>query len=317
MICFRLISFLHSSPPPPPGSDRCLADRVKLQFPEVTADRAELPFVVIERTRAWAFPDLRAVWDHRELLYFLAWRDVKVKYKQAALGVAWVVLQPFLTMAIFTLLFGVLLKVPSSGVPYAPFAYAALVPWTFFSAAVTRSTLSLASSSHLVTKVYFPRVIVPTAAVLSGLPDFLISLLLAVPLAAYFGLRPGLGLLLVIPMALLAPLAALALGLWLSALNARYRDVGIIVPFLLQVGMYATPVVYGSALLPERFRPWLFLNPIAPVVEGFRMALLGERYVPGQPLFALAAGATLVTLLQLLTGAVYIHRTERLLADFI
>lgn len=277
----------------------------------------ESPFTTtIRPSPAWGLPDFRDAWQHRELLYFLAWRDVKIRYRQAALGAAWVVLQPVLTMAVFTLLFGLLLKVPSSGIPYAPFVYAALAPWAFFGAAVTRATLSLASSAQVVTKVYFPRVIIPVAAVLSGLPDFAIAVALAVPLTLGFGLKPGLALLLVIPLGLLCILFALALSFWLSALNARYRDVGIVLPLAIQIGMYATPVLYGSALLPPRLHAWLALNPLVLVVEGFRVALL-EKYAPGLPLLALLPTALVVISVVGLTGAVYFRRTERLLADFI
>ena len=233
--------------------------------------------IIIQPSRGWASLQLRAVWEYRELLYFLVWRDVKVRYKQTALGVAWVVLQPVISMVVFSFLFGTLLKVPSGEVPYPIFAYAALLPWNYFATSLTRSSTSLVGSAHLITKVYFPRLVIPISGVLSGLVDFAVAFLVLAGLMVYYGVVPT-GAVVWLPAFLLLALAtALGVGMWLSALNVRYRDINYLVPFLVQIWMYLTPVVYGTTLIPERFRFLLGLNPMTAVVEGFRWALLGNR----------------------------------------
>jgi len=275
------------------------------------------PTVVIQPSRGWAALQLRTVWEYRELLYFLVWRDIKVRYKQTALGVAWIILQPVVSMVIFSLLFGQLLDVPSGGVPYPIFAYAALLPWNYFAGALTRSSQSLVGSAHLITKVYFPRLIIPISGVVSGLVDFAIAFLVLIGLMVYYGVTPTLAVLLLPAFLLLAVLTALGFGLWLGALNVRFRDVNYLVPFLVQVWMYITPVIYGSTLIPERFRFLLALNPMTGVVEGFRWALLGAQLAEAQPPGAMLIVPIAISLLVLFSGALFFRRTERTFADII
>jgi len=272
--------------------------------------------ILIRPTRGLASLGLRAVWEYRELLFFLVWRDVKVRYKQTALGVLWVILQPLVSMAIFTVLFGVLLKVPSGDAPYPVFAFAGLLPWNYFSQSLTRASTSLVQSSHLITKIYFPRLVIPLSGVFSSLVDFAISFVVLFVLMLLYGVTPTARMLLLPVLLLLALVTALGFGLWLSALNVKYRDVGYLVPFLIQIWMYLTPVVYGSALIPERYRFLLSLNPMTGVVEGFRWALLGgelESYLSA-PLLALSVGIALVVLV---SGALFFRTTERSFADVV
>jgi len=272
--------------------------------------------ILIRPTRGLASLGLRAVWEYRELLFFLVWRDVKVRYKQTALGVLWVVLQPLVSMAIFTVLFGVLLKVPSGDAPYPVFAFAGLLPWNYFSQSLTRASTSLVQSSHLITKIYFPRLVIPLSGVFSSLVDFAISFVVLFVLMLLYGVMPTARMLLLPALLLLALVTALGFGLWLSALNVKYRDVGYLLPFLIQIWMYLTPVVYGSGLIPERYRFLLSLNPMTGVVEGFRWALLGgelESYLSA-PLLALSVGISLVVLV---TGALFFRTTERSFADIV
>jgi lipopolysaccharide transport system permease protein len=273
--------------------------------------------VSIVPTRGLAALQLRGVWEYRELLYFLVWRDIKVRYKQTALGVAWVVLQPLVSMAIFTVLFGVLLQVPSGEAPYPVFAYAGLLPWTYFSSALTRSAGSLVNSAHLITKVYFPRMIIPLAGVLSCLVDLVVSFVVLIGVMAVYRVAPTSGVALLPALVLLAIITALGFGLWLAALNVRYRDVNYLLPFLIQIWMYVTPVVYGTDLIPERYRFLLSLNPMTGVVEGFRWALLGDKLgqsLPSGPLFALSVAIALAVLV---SGAVFFRTTERSFADIV
>ncbi|MBN1920222.1 MAG: ABC transporter permease [Anaerolineae bacterium] len=272
--------------------------------------------IVIRPTRGLASLGLGAVWEYRELLFFLVWRDVKVRYKQTALGVLWVVLQPLVSMAIFTVLFGVLLKVPSGDAPYPVFAFAGLLPWNYFSQSLTRSSTSLVQSSHLITKIYFPRLVIPLSGVFSSLVDFAIAFVVLLALMLVYGVMPSARMLLLPALLLLALVTALGFGLWLSALNVKYRDVGYLLPFLIQIWMYLTPVVYGSGLIPERYRFLLSLNPMTGVVEGFRWALLGgelEAYLSG-PLLALSVGISLVVLV---SGGIFFRTTERSFADIV
>jgi lipopolysaccharide transport system permease protein len=273
--------------------------------------------VVIEPTRGWASLQLHAVWEYRELLYFLVWRDLKVRYKQTILGATWIVLQPVVSMVVFSLLFGTLLKVPSGGVPYPIFAYAALLPWNYFASSLNRSSTSLVGSAHLITKVYFPRLIIPISGVLSGLVDFAIAFLVLAGLMVFYRIAPTPAAALLPAFLLLAMLTALGFGLWLSALNVRFRDVNYLVPFLVQVWMYLTPVIYGSTLIPERFRFLLALNPMTGVVEGFRWALLGHHLAEAQPPGPLFAISIAISLLVLASGAIFFRSTERTFADIV
>jgi lipopolysaccharide transport system permease protein len=280
-----------------------------------TADA--IPTIVIQPSRGLAALGLRDVWAYRELLYFLAWRDVKVRYKQTVLGVLWVVLQPLVSMIIFTVLFGILLRVDSGNVPYPVFAFAGLLPWNYFSQALTRSSTSVVNSSHLITKIYFPRLVIPLSGVLSSLVDFAIAFGALILLMIVYGIVPTAGLLLLPVLIGLAMVTALGFGLWLSALNVRYRDVGYLLPFLIQIWMYVTPVVYGSNLIPERFRFLLSLNPMTGVVEGFRWALLGPAAVGdylSAPLLGISIGISLVVLV---SGAFFFRSTERTFADIV
>jgi lipopolysaccharide transport system permease protein len=271
--------------------------------------------VVIEAKQGWLDLQLHAIWHYRELLYFLVWRDVKVRYKQTALGVAWVILQPLVSMLIFTLLFGVLLKVPSGDAPYPIFAFAALLPWNFFAGSLSRATMSVVSSANLVTKIYFPRLIIPISGVLGGLVDFGISVLLLLGLMLFYKLPLRPQLLLLPGFLLLAVATALGFGLWLSALNVRFRDVNYLMPFIVQVWMYATPVIYAADLVPVKWRWMLALNPMTGVVEGFRWAVLGQAgMLVNVWLFWLSVGVTAVALV---SGIMFFRRTERTFADII
>jgi lipopolysaccharide transport system permease protein len=270
--------------------------------------------VLIEPSRGWAALRLRELWEYRELLYFLAWRDIKIRYKQTALGLAWAILQPFLTMLIFAVFFGKLARMPSDNVPYPLFAFAALVPWTFFANGLTQSSNSLVGSANLIKKVYFPRLVVPISVVLGGLPDFALSFLVLLGMMAYYGIAPQLAILLWLPLLLLLALVtALGTGLWLSALNVKYRDVRYIVGFLTQIWMFATPVVYPASLLSGRWRLVYSLNPMVGVVEGFRWALLRTETAPGM---AIVISATM-SLLILVTGTFYFRRMEKTFADIV
>lgn len=267
--------------------------------------------------RRTARAELRELWDHRELLFYIAWRDIKVRYKQAVLGVAWIVIQPIVSIAIFSLLFGRLLKVPSGNVPYPVFATAALLPWNYFAGALTRASGSLVSSAGLYTKIYFPRLVIPISAILGGLVDLAISFAVLIGLMLIYGVSPSLLVLTLPAFILLASMAALAFSLWLSALNVRYRDVGHLIPFLVQVWMYATPVVYGTDLIPQRWRFLLGLNPMTTVTEGFRWALVGGP-PPGSTTSPIVVGGSLMLVcVVLLGGLAYFRHTERTFADVV
>jgi lipopolysaccharide transport system permease protein len=269
--------------------------------------------VRIEPPRAWLELRLREVWTYRELLYFFVWRDLKVRYKQTAVGVAWVVLQPLMSMGAFTLFFGRLAKLPSDGLPYPVFYFAALAPWTYFATALTKTTNIVVGSQNLITKVYFPRLILPVSCVVSGLVDFGISFLVLLALVLRYGLRPGVHAMWLPFLLLLAMATALGIGLWLSALNALYRDVGYVLPFLVQFWMLASPVAYPSSLVPEKWR-WLYgLNPMAGVIEGFRWALTGHGQAPSGLMLASTAAVAVI----LLSGLMFFQRMEGTVADLV
>ena len=284
---------------------------------EAVAGRARRAPIVVEPAHGLAGPQLGALWEYRELLFFLAWREIKVRYKQTLLGMLWIVLQPVISVLVFSVLFGGLLGVPSAGVPYPIFACAALLPWNFFSAAVSRGAQSLVSNAHLITKVYFPRLIVPISGVLSGVVDFVVSCaVLGVLMIAYQ--VPVTWAVLWLPVfLLLAFLTALGFSLWLAALNVRYRDINYVVPFLLQTWMFLTPVIYGRALVPESMRFLLELNPMTGVVEGFRWALLAGTMTGAQAPGAALAVSVAITLVVLLGGVVFFRTAERTFADIV
>ena len=254
---------------------------------------------------------LRELWEYRELLYFLVWRDIKVRYKQTVLGAAWAIIQPFFTMVVFSVFFGRLAKLPSDGVPYPVFTYCALVPWTYFATALTMSSNSLVDHARLITKVYFPRLLVPAASVLAGLVDLGIAAIVLVGMLLYYGIAPGAAVIFLPVFVLLAAATALAVGLWLSALNVQYRDVRYTIPFLVQFWLFITPVAYSSSLVPPRWRALYGLNPMTGVVEGFRWALLGKAEPPGTLLLASAFSVAAL----LLGGLFYFRRMERRFAD--
>ena len=258
---------------------------------------------------------LREIWEYRELLYFLTWRDIKVRYKQTVLGVLWAILQPVFTMIIFSIFFGQLVGIePGDNIPYPIFSYSGLLPWTFFASGLARSSNSVIGSAHLIKKVYFPRLIIPIEGVLGGLPDFFLSFIVLIGMMLYYGIYPGVTSLIWLPLfLLLAIITSLAVGLWLSALNAQYRDVRYLLPFITQFWMYATPVVYPATLLPENWRVLYGLNPMVGVVEGFRWALSGKGNPPG----AMVAISAIVALLLMITGAFYFRRMEKTFADVV
>jgi lipopolysaccharide transport system permease protein len=269
--------------------------------------------VRIAPRRGWFGLDARELWAYRELLYFFVWRDIKVRYKQTAIGAAWAVLQPFLTMLVFSLFFGRLAKIPSQGLPYPVFYYCALLPWTYFAGALQNATNVVVEQQRVITKVYFPRVVLPIAAVVSGLVDFAIAFGMLLVLMVYYHITPTAAILYLPLFLLLAVLTALGVGLWLSALNALYRDVRYIVPFLLQFWLLASPVAYPSSLVPERWR-WLYgLNPMAGVIEGFRWALTGQ----GQPSAVLLAASLAGVIVVVLGGLIYYHTMEGTIADVV
>lgn len=267
----------------------------------------------IAPSKGWVSLKLNELWEYRELLYFLIWRDIKVRYKQTALGAAWAIIQPFFTMVVFSLFFGKLAKMPSDGIPYPIFCFAALVPWTFFANGLTQSSNSLVGSANLITKVYFPRLTIPIASVLSGVVDFALAFIVLLGMMLYYGLLPTVNVLWLPLFLLLALIASLGVGLWLSALNVEYRDVRHVVPFITQFWLFATPIAYPSSLLSEPWRTIYGLNPMVGVVEGFRWALLGTKTSPG-PLIAVSSTAALVILV---TGAFYFRRMEKTFADVV
>jgi len=267
--------------------------------------------IVIRPSTGWAPLHLRELWEYRELLYFLTWRDIKVRYKQTALGATWAVLQPLLTMVVFSVFFGRLAKVPSDGLPYPIFAYCGLVPWTYFATALSQSANSLVDHGRLITKVYFPRLLVPAASVIAGLVDLGIALVVLVGMLLFYGVAPGPAVVTLPLFILLAAATALAVGLWLSALNVQYRDVRYTLQFLIQFWLFATPVAYPSSLVPQRWRILYGLNPMTGVVEGFRWALLGKGEAPG----ALLAVSVLTVAAALIGGLFYFRRMERAFAD--
>jgi lipopolysaccharide transport system permease protein len=281
----------------------------------VTASESALALPVhrIAPSRTWVPLRLGEIWAYRELLYFLIWREVKVRYKQTALGAAWAVLQPVTTMIVFAIFFGRLAGIPSDGVPYPVFAFCALLPWQLFAFALSESSNSVVANQRLITKVYFPRLIVPMAAVAVGLVDFAISLVVLALMLAYYGIHPGLAALTLPLWTLLAVSTALGMGLWLSALNVRYRDVRYTLPFVAQLWLFVTPVAYPASIVPEMWRPLYALNPMVGVVEGFRWALLGGNRAPS---LAVGVSAAVVATI-FVSGLFYFRRVERTFADVI
>ena len=284
-----------------------------IQHQSVLKDSTEIPLVVFEPSKGWRSLELKELWKYRELLYFLAWRDVKVRYKQTTLGVAWTVIQPLMTMVIFSLIFGQLAKLPSEGVPYPIFSYAALLPWQLFSGALTRAGTSLVGNANLLTKVYFPRLIIPLSAITAGLVDFAISFLVLLGLMFYYAIVPTWTMLLLPFLVLFAVLTALGVGLWLSALNVQYRDVQHMIPFLVQFWMFASPVAYSAGLIPKGLWRIVYgLNPMAGVIHGFRWVLLNSK-----PPDELMIVSVIMVVMLLISGLFYFRRMEKMFADIV
>lgn len=270
--------------------------------------------LVIQPAGRWPKIDLHEIWAYRELFFFLVWRDIKVRYAQTVLGALWAILQPVLTMIVFTVIFGLFAKIPSDGIPYPVFALSALVPWSFFSTALTTSSSSLVNNPELISKIYFPRLVIPTAPVLAALLDFIIAFAVLLVVMTLFGVAPHVSAIVMVPLLLLLiVMTATGTGCWLSALNIQYRDVKQITPLLMQIWMYASPIIYPLSMIPERFRPIYALNPMVGVISGFRSVLVGSGEIPWTLLGISFAMATVL----LVTGALYFRRTERVFADVI
>ena len=267
--------------------------------------------VRIEPPHGWLDLRLAEVWEYRELLYFFVWRDIKIRYKQTVVGVLWVVLQPLLTMGVFTLFFGRLAKLPSEGLPYPVFYFAALVPWAYFATSLGTCTSVLVANQHVITKVYFPRLVLPFAAVCTALLDLAIGFVVMMIITLAYGFRPGPAILLIPLFVLLAQMTALAVGLWTCALNALYRDMAAIVPFVIQFLMLASPVAYSSTLVPPRWRTLYYLNPMADVIDGFRWSVTGRGHGPGAMIFVAAGVVALV----LVGGLMFFQRVEGTVVD--
>ena len=272
----------------------------------------DVPLVTIEPNKAWSAIELRDLWAFRELLYFLTWRDVKVRYKQTELGIAWAIIQPLLTMLIFTLFFGRLAGVPSDNIPYPIFAYAGLLPWTFFANAISNSGNSLVGSANLITKVYFPRMIIPAAAVGAGLVDLGIAFVILIPLMAYYHVTVAVSWLMFPVVVLLTTLLALGMGMWLSALNVKYRDIRFVLPFLIQLWMFVSPVIYPSTFLPVNLQPVLWLNPMTGIIEGYRSSLFGRPFKWSALLVSIT-----ITLALLVYSSYSFRRMEKNFADIV
>jgi lipopolysaccharide transport system permease protein len=279
----------------------------------VDQTRSSVPVLQIDPIGHWISIDFKELWNYRELLYFLTWRDVKVRYKQTVLGAAWAIIQPLSMMLVFSLFFGRLAKIPSDGIPYPLFTFCALIPWQLFAHSLTESSNSLVGNQHLITKIYFPRLVIPISAVLAGVVDFLIAFVILLLMMLYYGVSPGWAVITLPGFVLLTIITALGVGLWLSALNVKYRDVRYTMSFLVQFWLFATPVAYSSNLIPEKWRIVYGLNPMAGVVEGFRWALLGNAPPSGRMLWV-SIGVVIVVLVG---GLYYFRRMEQEFADIV
>ncbi len=268
--------------------------------------------IFISPSRGWIPLKLADLWEYRELLYFLTWRDIKVRYKQTILGVAWAVIQPFFSMVVFSLFFGHLARIPSDGVPYPIFTFAALLPWNYFAQSLTQASNSLVGNANLIRKVYFPRLVIPISSVLSGVIDFAVAFVVLLAMMLCYGIVPSARLILLPFFLALALTTALGVGMWLSALNVQYRDVRYVLPFLIQFWMFATPVVYPSSLLGEPWRTLYGLNPMVGVIEGMRWALLDTA--PPQAMLMIS---TFISLVLLVSGVFYFRRMEKIFADLV
>jgi lipopolysaccharide transport system permease protein len=274
---------------------------------------SDTPIVIVKPSKGWTSLKLDELWEYRELLYFLTWRDIKVRYKQTVLGAAWAIIQPFFTMVVFSLFFGKLAKVPSDGIPYPIFAYAALVPWTFFASGLNQSANSLVGDANLIKKVYFPRLAIPISIVIAGVVDFVLAFVVLLGMMVFYGIFPTLNIIWLPFLLLLTFVTSLGTGLWLAALNVQFRDVRYTVPFLTQFWLFASPIAYPSSMLSEPWRTIYGINPMVGVVEGFRWALLGTDTAPGPIMIV----SSLVALALLIGGAYYFRRLEKSFADVV
>ena len=277
----------------------------------VPAAAGNLPRTRRQAPKGWAWPKFRELWEYRELLFFFAWRDIKVRYRQTVMGALWAIIQPFFTMVIFSLFFGRLANVPSDGVPYPLFSFTALVPWTFFANALAQASNSLVVNSNMVKKIYFPRLALPIATVLAGVVDFVLAFVVLLGIMFFYGVVPTVNIIWLPFFALLALVTSLGVSLWLAAMNVQFRDVRYTIPFLTQAWLFVTPIAYPSSLLPEPWRTVYGLNPMAGVVEGFRWALLGTDTAPGKIIIVSA----LVAVTLFISGAFYFRRMEQSFAD--
>jgi len=279
---------------------------------KVRGQKENLPFLIVKPSKSWCI-NLREIWDYRELLYFFVWRDIKVRYKQTLIGAGWAILQPFLTMVIFTIFFGKIAKLPSEGIPYPIFSYSGLLLWTYFSSAVLNSSNSLIGNANLITKVYFPRIIVPLSSAIEGMIDYFIAISILFLMMIFYGIFPNLRIIITPFLLFLAFFSAMGIGLWLSALNVKYRDVRYAIPFFVQLLLFTTPVIYPSNIISERFR-WLFyLNPISGIIDAHRACILGYK-----PIDLSSLGISiLVSIFLFITGTLYFSKTERFFADII
>jgi len=271
------------------------------------------PFIHIQPKKGWRLLNFGELREYRDLFYFLVLRDIKVKYKQTVLGVMWAALQPFFSMIIFTIFFGKLAKMPSDGIPYPVFNYTAMLLWTYFSTSISTSGNSLISNTSYITKVYFPRLIIPIAPIIAGLIDFFIAFFLLLAMMVYYKIYPGVQLLFVPFLVLLMMISASGVGMMLAALNAKYRDIKYTIPFLIQLWMFASPIVYPASLVPKQFKILYAMNPMVGIIEGFRSAMLGKAAIPFQMIIA----STMISILLFFVGMLYFRRMEKYFADVI
>ena len=294
------------------ATQKHLEKRLTIVTP-VPSQADEFTEKVIKPSKGWVSLKLYQLWEYRELLYFLTWRDIKVRYKQTVMGASWAIIQPFLTMVVFSLFFGKLAQVPSDGIPYPIFSYAALVPWTFFANGLNQSSNSLVGSANLIKKIYFPRLTIPIATILSGTVDFVLAFIVLLAMMLFFCIIPTINVIWLPLFLLLALITSLGVGLWLSAMNVQFRDVRYTVPFLTQFWLFATPIAYPSSLIPEPWRMLYAINPMVGVVEGFRWALLGTDTAPGPIIIVSSLAATTL----LVSGMFYFRRMEKTFADVV
>jgi len=280
---------------------------------ETQREDRSIPITQVRPSKGWAGINLRELWRYRELVYFLIWRDIKVRYKQTLLGAAWAIIQPFFTMVVFSIFFGKLAKIPSDDIPYPIFAYTALLPWQLFEGGVSKAGTSLVAGRNLITKVYFPRLAVPISSVIAGLVDFALALVVLLGMMWFYGYSPTSAIWFTPLLLILALITAMGTGLWLSALNVEYRDVSYLIPFILRVWFFLTPITYSASIVPEAYQTLYALNPMTGVVQGFRWAMLGEGSSPSIILLA----STVASLALLISGALYFRRMERTFADVV